>query len=75
MTKGVLIKELYQLNAEIGRLEARIAMGEAGIIEHILLVATQRTQATTEQAIRMSAESLRPRTTLPTRATSLQPRG
>jgi hypothetical protein len=58
MSKLGLIRELRQLNVEIGRLEQRIADGEGGITEHILLVATRRTHATIEQALHMSGETL-----------------
>ena len=49
-----LADELNRLTAEVVRLERRIAEGEGGIADHILLQATLRTQASTRSALAAS---------------------
>jgi hypothetical protein len=51
MTATALAEELNRLEAEITQIEARIASGRGGIVDHILLVATRRTHATTLTAL------------------------
>jgi hypothetical protein len=51
MNAVALTDELNQLIAEVARLERRIAEGEGGITDHILLQATLRTQARARNAL------------------------
>jgi len=67
MADVVLREELGRLDAEIDRLETRVARGEAGMIDHILLEATRRTRATTHQALVLDSASMRPSGHAPTR--------
>jgi hypothetical protein len=60
-----LTDELRRLEAEIARLETKIASGSAGAIDRILLEATRRTRATTLQALAMDPEDERGAFTTP----------
>jgi hypothetical protein len=60
MSDVALSEELSRLDAEIERLEARVAAGHAGVIDHILLEATRRTRATTRGALALDKVSIRP---------------
>ena len=62
MTATALAEELARLDHQIAQLESRIAAGNGGITDHILLEATRRTHATTSAAL---AECHAERTTLP----------
>lgn len=62
MSATLLAEELNRLELEINRLEQRIADGRSGIVECILLEATRRTRASTQQAM---AELQARRNTIP----------
>jgi hypothetical protein len=51
MTATMLAEEVARLDAEIKRIQQRIATGCSGIVDHILLEATRRTRASTLQAL------------------------
>jgi hypothetical protein len=54
MHAAPLAEELNRLTAEVARLERRIADGEGGIADHILLQATLRTQVNVRAALAAS---------------------
>lgn len=56
---ATLTDELRRLQAEIERLERRIATGSAGSIDRILLEATRRTHGSTLQALAMDPDDER----------------
>jgi len=63
---ATLKDELGRLQAEIDRLERKIASGSAGSIDRILLEATRRTHSTTLQALAMGPEDERRVSVTPT---------